>query len=90
MVESHAITSGLKVSSQRIRNKYGSMAATCAPNRYRDVGLSFLLVLRDQVVQKTFETAEELRRFGVRSHELDDGGITPGLSFQIRNEMRVR
>ena len=60
MRESHTIAKGLEMLSNRIRDEHRPVTAAGAANRNGDVGLPFLLVLRNEKVEKSLQSAQEL------------------------------
>ncbi len=90
MRDSHTISKGLEMLSNRIRDENRAVAPAGATNGNGDVGLPFLLVLRNEEVEEALQSAEELAGLRLVVHELDDSRILSCQGLQVRYEVRIR
>ena len=90
MCESHTISKGLEMLSNRICDENRPVTSAGASNRNGDVGLPLFLVLRNEKVEKSLQPAQELASFRLGVQELDHARILSCQGLQVRYEMRVR
>ena len=90
MCDSHTISKRLEMLSNRICDENRPVTSAGASNRNGDVGLPLFLVLRNEKVEKSLQSAQELAGFRLGVQELDNARILPCQDLQVRDEMRVR
>src|SRR5215471_3892901 len=90
MGDPDAIAKRFEVLSDGIRDEHRAMTTSRAADRDRYVGFSFLLVLRNEEIQESFETPEKLRSLRLFIHERDDRRIFAVEWLEMRHKVRIR
>src|SRR5579871_2842672 len=65
------------------------MLASGAAERYRQVALPFVNIVRNQIHQKIGDARDEFAGLGKRTDVLCDAMIAPGQRTEFRNEVRI-
>src|SRR3954466_13036267 len=86
----HVAPGQFEVFSNGIGDEYGSVPPTRTTDRDGHVGFAFLVVLRNQVVEKSAQMAEKSFSFSLGVHVLDNRGIGAGEAFQVRYKVGIR
>src|SRR5271167_2128144 len=83
------VTFALQFAANYFGQRDGTMAATGATERYREITFAFCNVVRDQIQQQALDAAQEFARLREGTDVARDAGILAAEWTQARHEMRV-
>src|SRR5687768_971863 len=82
-------TGATQSSSQGVCDHYGTMTPARATNANRHVGLTFALVLWQQIVKQIAEAVQRFLHLRLRSQVFYDALIVSGERFEVRDKVRI-